>query len=201
MHYSADNAKNATTRYALKCDTFSVQIAKTPIQIPIPQQSPELVDLGIFRPSLSISWIVDTLGQNTSNTTAAFYHMETVNIARRYWQAVDNYDGANAISTQTYYIPTKNALELAVYKWLSTEDRKIEIEIGDANYPLFQTAAEPNSNGSVTNSISSGGTPTGGGIYRVAIQQCRLQVDPATEDRWQFQMQFVCESREDVLFD
>ena len=30
-----------TTRYALKCNDVAISISKTPIQIPIPQQSPE----------------------------------------------------------------------------------------------------------------------------------------------------------------
>ena len=47
---------------------------------------------------------------------------------------------------------------------------------------------------------AASGDETGGGIYIVAIQQARFQVDPAQEDRWQFQIQFVCESRADVSF-
>ena len=64
-------ATNNTTRvrYALQCDNFSIQIAKTPIQIPIPQKSPELVDLGIFRPSISINGLIPTVGSGTATAT------------------------------------------------------------------------------------------------------------------------------------
>ena len=31
---------DATVRYALKCNDIAISISKTPIQIPIPQQSP-----------------------------------------------------------------------------------------------------------------------------------------------------------------
>ena len=51
--------------YALKCDNVAISYAKTPIQVPIPLQSPQLIDIGVYRPSVSISGVVDTLGQNT----------------------------------------------------------------------------------------------------------------------------------------
>ena len=44
---------SATIRYALKCNDVAISYAKTPIQIPIAQQSPELIDLGYFRPSIT----------------------------------------------------------------------------------------------------------------------------------------------------
>ena len=52
-----DNNATSTTyvRYALKADTVAVNIAKTPIQIPIPQQSPELIDLGKLNISLGVN--------------------------------------------------------------------------------------------------------------------------------------------------
>ena len=49
----------ATLRFALKCDSIAISYSKTPIQIPIPQQSPEIIDLGSFRPSISNGGIVD----------------------------------------------------------------------------------------------------------------------------------------------
>jgi len=50
-------ATNTTTRvrYALQCDNFSVQIAKTPIQVPNALNSPILIDIGFQRPSISIN--------------------------------------------------------------------------------------------------------------------------------------------------
>ena len=55
----------ADERYILKCDNASIQVAKTPIQIPIPQQSPELFDIGIFRPSITVSRAGQPLIWNT----------------------------------------------------------------------------------------------------------------------------------------
>ena len=59
-----DNNDTSTSkvRFVLQCDNFAVQIARTPIQMPIPGNSPELMDFGIFRPSLSISGMVPTVG-------------------------------------------------------------------------------------------------------------------------------------------
>jgi len=188
---------NPTTRirYALKCDTFSVQITKTPIQIPIPQQSPEIVDLGIFRPSISIGGLVDTIGQDSANTAVGFENMEFISHTRGYWSGVSTFVN----KTHAYYIPYKNALEETVYKWISTADAELELEIGDATYPRYNTAPIQNSNNSST--LTGSVSETGGGVYSVALQQARFQVDPATEDRWTFQMQFVCESRADVTFE
>ena len=105
----------ATVRLALKCDQFSVAITKTPIQVPIPRASPILLDMGSNRPSITISGLVDNVGGDTSNTTADFWHMESMTI-----------DG------QTYYIPYKNYLESKLVTWV-TGDQDIQLEIGDAS--------------------------------------------------------------------
>tara|TARA_Y100000310_G_C20533384_1_gene739629 strand:- start:280 stop:909 length:630 start_codon:yes stop_codon:yes gene_type:complete len=181
-------------RYALKCDSFSIQIAKTPIQIPVPQQAPEIIDIGFYRPSISVGGIIDTIGGDTSivgpwnsggDEHTYFRNMEELSISRK------NNAGAT-ISDVKYYIPYKNILEEIVYKWITTADDSLELEIGNAEIPVFDRYIEGGN--------ASDDNETGGGLYVVAIQQCRFQVDPATEDRWQFQMQFVCESRKDVTF-
>lgn len=259
----ADATSPTNERYALKCDTFTIQMAKTPIQIPIPQQSPELIDLGIFRPSISIGGLVDTIGQDTSHTiytagTAAqstttvqgyntawtssmlgstvtfdsgggggtisavnvgsqqltvstsatvntgtytilqshYANMEYIDVSRRYFPDNSTY----ADKSNRYYIPYKNALEEIAYKWIASQDTALEIEIGDSNYTRYNRSAEPNSADPASTAISGTNNETGGGVYKVAIQQARFQVDPATEDRWSFQMQFVAEAREDVSF-
>lgn len=179
------NATDATyIRYALKCDSFSVQIAKTPIQIPVPQQAPEIIDLGFARPSISIGGIVDSIGQSTDTSVTGFEHMEHITVSRK------NNAGAD-IDNIKYFIPYKNKLENAIYTWTTTESVPLELEIGDAQFPIYDIRV---------GGTGATGTPseTGGGVYRVAIQQARFQVDPAQEDRWQFQIQFVCESRLDV---
>ena len=162
-------ATNNTTRvrYALQCDNCSIQIAKTPIQIPIPQKSPELVDLGIFRPSISINGLIPTVGSGTATATG-YEGMEFFSYTR----------GGNS---NWYYMPYKNKLEETAYKWISSSNSDLELEIGDAATP-------------------TGSNHTGGGLYKVAIQQVRFQVDASREDRWTFAIQFVCKSRGDVTF-
>ena len=98
-------------RYALKCDTFTVQYTRQPLQIPMIGQSPEIFDLGIVRPSITLNGIVDTVG-GASTTTANYQNMESMSIARKYWTG-----GSYQSVTQTYYIPYKNKLEQAVYDW------------------------------------------------------------------------------------
>ena len=178
-------------RYALKCDTFTVQYTRQPIQIPMIGQSPEIFDLGIVRPSITLNGIVDTVG-GASTTTANYQNMESISIARKYWTG-----GSYQSVTQTYYIPYKNKLEQAVYDWTYKKSTPVEIEIGDANYPMYNVTAELNAG---SNADSGTNSETGGALYRGAIQQARFQVDPAKEDRYTFQLQLVVEAREDVTF-
>ena len=56
----ADNSPvTGIRRYALKADSFGVAITKTPIQIPFPQNSPEIIELGMFRPNITVTGTVD----------------------------------------------------------------------------------------------------------------------------------------------
>ena len=197
-HYSTTASERATIRYALQCDTFAVNVTKTPIQIPIPQQSPELIDLGIFRPAITISGVIDNVGASTS-TTSNVENMPVIAVTRKYWAGSTN-PGNYSDSAQNYYIPYKNALEEAVYKWMASEDQQLELEVGDANFPRYNRAIDEDPNGTAV--LASGtNTETGGGLYVEAIQSCRFQQDAAQEDRWSFQMQFVAKSRADVEFD
>ena len=75
----------------------------------------------------------------------------------------------------------KNILENAAVTWVYTANNELELEIGDYQTP-------------------TGSNHTGGSLYKVAIQQCRFQIDASKEDRWTFAMQFVCKSREDIVF-
>ena len=177
MHKASGYTGAASVFYMLKADQFQVNIAKTPIQIPIPQQSPELIDIGIFRPSITIGGLVDNIGGNSSNTTGTTAGMETLSIT------ATPSDGGSA-STQTYYIPYKNKLEDAAYTWLAGAPKELEIEVGDSTRPLGTGA----------------NLSTGGGVYRVAFQQARFQLDPAKEDRWTYTLQFVAKSRSGVDF-
>ena len=73
---SNSGGNSGTSRYgvALKCDNVAIAYSKSPIQIPIPQKSPELIDLGIFRPSITLSGLVDS----TSNVAADGYDGERI---------------------------------------------------------------------------------------------------------------------------
>lgn len=158
----------ATLRFALKCDSIAISYSKTPIQIPIPQQSPEIIDLGSFRPSISIGGIVDTTEPSPASIT---------------------------VGGQTYYIPFKNWLENIVYDWIASDSAagQLELEIGDTTFPTDSNSNAYNSDGDLLLPASW----TGGAVYRVAMQTCRFSIVPAKEDRYDFQMQFVSEARQD----
>ena len=167
----------ASVRLALKVDQFSLQISKTPLQIAVPQSTPLILDMGMTRPSLNISGLVDNLGGDTSNNTSNFWDMESMVISG------PNAAG-NGTENQTYYIPYKNYLENKLVTWVTSESVKLQVEVGDA------TTADG------TASAAS----TGGGIYEVAVQQAQFNVVPAMEDRWMFTISFVAKLRNGISF-
>ena len=205
---------SGTTRYALKCNDVAVSVAKTPIQIPIPQQSPELIDIGYSRPSVTLTGIVDTIGGNPSNvgagSDAGYAGMSSIQFSRA--TVSDGWDDGGGVvivspasdtRTQTYYIPYKNALEEACARWIFSSSTELEIEVGDALYPIASYQGYLEGNRSNTTRFVEpdpfvGYHSTGGAIYKVAIQQARFQVVAAKEDRYDFSIQFVAESRLDI---
>ena len=111
-------------------------------------------------------------------------------------------DGGNA-SAQTYYIPYKNALEEAVATWMFLSDTPLELEIGDSKFPIPSYGGyAPGGSASNRFDVSIAGVSnqhtTGGAIYQVAIQQSRFSLKAATEDRYDFSLQFVSKARLDM---
>ena len=85
----------ATDRLALKAEQLSLSFGRQPIKIPLPAASPVIIYLGQSRPTITISGIMDNIGQDLSNTTQnAFFNMEKF-----------------TEQGQTYYVPYKNYLE------------------------------------------------------------------------------------------
>lgn len=187
----------STIRYALKASDVAMSIAKTPIQIPIPQQNPELVDIGYYRPSITITGLIDTIGGNPSNEINGVSGMASFSFTR---VSVHSKDGGSN-TAQTYYIPYKNALEESCVKWIFSSTTQLEVEIGDAKFPIddysgfLAHASSSGSNRFTTNDTSQA---TGGAIYRVAIQQARFQLNAGREDRYDFSLQLVSQSRIDI---
>ena len=72
-------------------------------------------------------------------------------------------------------------MEDFVTEYVYSEENPLELEWGDASLAI--------STGTGT------GLSTGGGVYEVALQMCRFQVDASKEDRYQFSMQFVVTKR------
>jgi hypothetical protein len=164
----------ASLRFALKADSFAISYSKTPIQVPIPETSPELIDLGIFRPSISINGIVDTVQPSPTSVT---------------------------INGQTYYLPFKNWLEEAVYTWIASDatSGQLELEVGDTTYPQTDSSTKGYTGTPISINTAAGALSswTGGAVYRVAIQMARFQLNPSREDRYDFSMQLVSGARED----
>jgi len=163
--------ENKAYGFALKCDNVSISYAKTPIQVPIPQQAPQIIDLGIYRPSISLTGIVDTIGGGASTGQVGLEGMQTISFVR-----TDGYGGH--ASARTYHVPYKNILEDFVRTSIHSQARPLELEWGDATKAV-------------------GSLHTGGAVYVVALQQYRVQVDATKEDRYTFSMQFVVGERMD----
>ena len=102
--WATSTGGSGTKRYgvALKCDNVAIAYSKSPIQIPIPQQSPELIDLGIFRPSITLSGLVDS----TSNVAADPF-MEHVDISSKTSEYSE--ETLTGDYTARYYLPYKKS--------------------------------------------------------------------------------------------
>jgi len=200
----------ATIRYALKCNDIAVSYARTPIQIPISQQSPELIDLGFVRPSLTCTGTVDTIGEDITNVTAGVAGMASFAYLRTEVSATSGSgqwnDGGDG-SSKIYYIPYKNVLEEAVATWIYLGgDTPLQVEIGDSKFPIDAYGGWVNPEDTTSRyrlASTSPDTPfnvqaTGGSIYEVAIQQGRFSLNAAREDRYDFTLQFVITRRLDI---
>ena len=185
--HSNSASDRAKVRLGLKCENIAINMGRTPIQVPIPSNKPELIDLGIVRPTISISGLVDSLGGNPSNTTdndsGSDSTGEAFTVGDKYMAHFDytfNHDGND---TLRYYIPYKNFLEEFCAEVMYSDDTPLEIQIGDPTVPIASNSA---------------GSTTGGAIYKVAIQSANFTQTPAMEDRWQFAMQFVAKTANHV---
>ena len=198
----------ASIRYALKCNDVAISYARTPIQIPIPQQSPELIDLGYYRPSITCTGIIDTIGGDTANlgndTSSAYESMAGMSsflFTRASVSHASVYADGGSNSAQRYFIPYKNALEEAVGTWIYLPGTTtLQLEIGDAKYPIdaYEGYMDPSN---TATRYANGVTDihaTGGAIYNVAIQQARFSLNASREDRYDFSLQFVAGARIDV---
>ena len=190
---------SATIKYALKCNDVAISYSRTPIQIPIAQQSPEIIDLGFYRPSITVTGLVDTIGGNTSNTTLGFAGMESITYTRGATSHTDVFTDGGSGSAQTYYVPYKNALEEAVANWVFLGgSQTLQLEIGDAKYPIASYGGYLDPGSTIQRFATANQHATGGAIYDVAIQQGRFSLNAAREDRYDFSLQFVATSRIDT---
>jgi len=210
---------NASIRYALKCNDVAISYARTPIQIPIPQSSPELIDLGFIRPSLTCTGIVDTIGEDISNIgynggdaptndrgTAGMAWFDYTRVTVSHKTNTARWEDGGSSTAKRYYIPYKNALEEAVGSWLYLgTDSPLEIEIGDIKYPIeaYEGYLDPSCTDSRYTLVGDPAAmpkvhATGGGLYGVAIQQGRFSLNAAREDRYDFTLQFVITRRLDI---
>ena len=187
-------AAGAVIRLALKCEQITVGIQRNPIQVGLPNGEPITFDLGINRPSLTVSGLIDTVGGDPSQTTNT---PESV-AGGQYYGGMEKMSitGPNeAFSAwnvaRDYYIPYKNYLEGKLVTWSSISGLDVQVEVGDAQYPLWGRSGDGDA---VT------GETTGGAIYHCVVGSIQFTLAPGTEDRWAFSIQFPCKTRSDIAF-
>ena len=163
---------SAYNRFALKADQLSLSFSRTPIHIALPRSNPEIFDLGTTRPAITISGLVDNIGQDTTNTDSTVF---------KGMQKVTHVVGG---VSHFYYVPYKNYLENKLITWVTSDATDLQLVIGDEETPENTGAA----------------LATGGGIYRVAVQQFQFSQTPGLEDRWAFSISFVSKFREGISF-
>ena len=70
--------------------------------------------------------------------------------------------------------------------------------MGDAKFPIADYSGYLGNSGSNRFTTSDTSQATGGAIYKVAIQQARFQLNAGREDRYDFSLQLVAQSRIDI---
>tara|TARA_R110002020_G_scaffold73446_8_gene188157 strand:+ start:6105 stop:6680 length:576 start_codon:yes stop_codon:yes gene_type:complete len=178
--HAGEGGTIAGEHYLLKCDSVSIQIAKTPIQIPVPQQSPTLFDIGIFRPSITVSGLVDTTSSAPGGSSP--------------------YMDGEVIDGQNYKIPYKNILEQISQTWIADGSDVIELEVGELTDHRSDAVTSATTPWTTTNDTMSGLNHTGGAIYNVAFQQARFEFTGGEEHYWSYTLQFVATGRTDITF-
>ena len=113
------STSGSTTRYALQVSRISITIAKNPIQIAAPKNSPYLFDLGTYKPTITMSGIVDdqdsdntvSFGGNTYRTPTAY---QVSRLSTDWWydttQVINLYIQEPDSGSNTSYFKYKAAL-------------------------------------------------------------------------------------------
>jgi len=169
MAYSVlltNGASSGTVSYALKVDSLTISYSKTPIQVPLPETSPLLIDLGMYRPNISMGGLID-------NETA--YGDSVVLEGTQVVRGTDTTGSGTTASSlgfaATYTVPTKNELE----------DFFTDEVFHEADKDLSLIIIDPD--GSDFN------------FYKVAPQSATFIMAPATEDRYSYNLVFVAAKR------
>tara|TARA_R110000824_G_scaffold401764_1_gene615212 strand:- start:23720 stop:24430 length:711 start_codon:yes stop_codon:yes gene_type:complete len=189
-------------RYVLQADSIQINIEKSPNHLALPMGIIEIMDLNTTKPTITITGTVDNVGADTSQTSVAgFENMTQLSISRRVWDDTGVAGSDYVSKAQNYYVPYKNALEDIIYRFkylLFSQDSGLELEILDATYPRYNTAAEYHGNVSSSAKLTSvTASETGGAVYQVAIQSARFDMDAGQEDRWSYQLKFITDHRKD----
>lgn len=103
------DAAGGYQRFAMKAEDVAITVTRTPLQIPVPQASPFIFDIGSYRPSLTISGTLDDV--NTADS--------------------ESFNGSGAAAT--YYVPTQFQLVTAATDWVHRQGNQF-VYVLHSNY-------------------------------------------------------------------
>ena len=130
---ATDDTGNASRAvgYALKAESFQTTYSKTPIQVPLPEESPLLIDLGMYRPTLTIAGLVD-------NETAIGSSVTLAGAAIVRDQGDTSGDTATELKLHgVYAVPDKNQLEDFVIQEVFSGDNNLALILLDPTSTHF----------------------------------------------------------------
>ena len=176
----------ASIRLALKVEQFSISISRSPIHVATAQHEGLLLDMGINRPSITLSGVISNVGDDTTNLTsisgekAGYQGMEVIPITGPS-HALNSANTITFNNTLNYYVPYKNYLESVTTGWSTATGDNPEIEVGDASFPLYNILGNgDSSDGTSGYNISQNDHAVTGSITK--LTQLNEYVDASEDD-------------------
>ena len=152
--------------HVLKAESLTISLSKTPIQIAIPDTSPQLLDLNMIRPNITIGGLVENttaVGANYTLATTALtdggLDGDPTSAGVRADDGLLNFDG-------TYTYPDKAALEYYFSSEAYIPGNELALIIIDPSGTTFS-------------------------FYNISGQSATFILAPGTEDRYSYNLVFA----------
>jgi hypothetical protein len=112
---------STTEKYALQVEKITIAIQKNPVQIAAPKMSPYLFDLGIYKPTINITGVVDDQSSGQTVVVTLDNGAETYRVPTAYQMSRMStdwwYDSGQAI--YLYILNPDNGLYVSFFRYTS----------------------------------------------------------------------------------